>query len=82
MHTYSFRSSLGSSYFIVFKRVHMLADVGVFVNVYSWLKISNINIPIKNENNDPINIYISLLIWVLFDFDFITLEFVYDLNEL
>lgn len=60
----------------------MLADVGVFVNVYSWLKISNINIPIKNENNDPINIYISLLIWVLFDFDFITLEFVYDLNEL
>ncbi len=46
------------------------------------MNCSIINIPIKNENNDPINIYISLLIWVLFDFDFVTLEFIYDLNEL
>jgi hypothetical protein len=29
-----------------------------------------------------INIYINLLIWVLFDFDFITVEFIYDLNKL
>jgi hypothetical protein len=60
----------------------MLACVWVFVNAYSWLKISNINIPIKNENNDVINVMISLFIWVLFDFDFIGLEFAYDLNEL
>ena len=33
MYIYSLISSLGSSCFIVFKRVHMLADVGVFVNV-------------------------------------------------
>jgi hypothetical protein len=44
--------------------------------------LSNINIPIKNENNDAINIVISLFIWVLFDFDFIALEFIDDLNEL
>jgi hypothetical protein len=44
--------------------------------------VSNKNIPIKNENNDMINIVISLFIWVLSDFDFITLEFVDDLDEL
>jgi hypothetical protein len=44
--------------------------------------VSNKNIPIKNENNDMINIVISLFIWVLFDFNFITLEFVDDLDEL
>jgi hypothetical protein len=33
MYTYSLISSFGSSYFTVFKRVHMLAVVWVFVNV-------------------------------------------------
>jgi len=28
-----------------------------------------------------INIVSNLLIWILFDFDFITVEFIYDLNE-
>jgi hypothetical protein len=60
----------------------MLAVVWVFVNIYLWFRLSNINIPIKNENNDVINIVISLFIWVLFDFDFITLKFVDDLDEL
>jgi hypothetical protein len=36
IHTYSLISSFGSSYFTVFKRVHMLADVGVFVKCVSY----------------------------------------------
>jgi hypothetical protein len=38
--------------------------------------------PMNREYIAAINIYINLLIWVLFDFNFITLEFIYDLNKL
>ena len=82
MHIKNLISSFGSSYFIVFKCVHMLAVVGVFVNVYFWFRLSNIIIPIKNENKDVINVMISLFTWVLFYFDSVPLEFVDDLNEL
>jgi hypothetical protein len=41
-----------------------------------------INIPKNKEYIAAINIVNNLLIWVLFDFDFIALEFIYDLNEL
>jgi hypothetical protein len=39
------------------------------------------NIPMNREYIIIINIVINLLIWILFDFDFITVEFIYDLNK-
>jgi hypothetical protein len=39
------------------------------------------NIPMNREYIIIINIVINLLIWILFDFDFIPVEFIYDLNK-